>query len=203
MLGLVPIACESQRDEVRYDVIQKKSNTKPKNTVSTQERNIFSICPYKYFIFSVLKNRITYRSDYHIRYFLETEETRELGKKKKNSGQGIEQFIDVEMERFHSKYPFFDEAELSDIRKFINKNCTGEPESSDHIQKKRDFLIAQWKDNQTKYMNFNKSVDDVRKYMSDPRIMPTVAELPHKKICQECCFSSICLNNYYDKEVDV
>ena len=202
MLGLVPVDSGSQRDEVCFDVIQKKSSTEYKNQVAPREKNIFSICPYKYFLFSVLKNQITYKSEYHIRYFLETEKTREMGKNGALK-QGVGQFIDVEMQRFHSDYPFFDEAELSDIRKFINKNFKGEPESADHIQKKRDFLIAQWKENETKYMNFNKSVDDVRKYMSDSRIMPTVSELPHKKICQECCFSSICLNNYYDKEVDV
>lgn len=71
------------------------------------------------------------------------------------------------------------------------------------MQKKRDFLIAQWKEGETKYMNFTKGVSDVRQYLNDSKVMPSADSMPHKKVCQECCYSSFCLNNYFDKEVDV
>ncbi len=205
MLGLVPIDVDKSDSAEMAKIVEKHSEQCSDVKVNIREKNIFSICPYKYFIFAVLRKRITYHTDYHIRYFLETEAARDVSKKANYKKEGIDILIEQCLNRFRDEFQFFDDAELSDIRKFIVKHVSDHPDSNDHIQKKRDFLIAAWKDMDSgvNHMNYNKAVSDVHEYLNSSKIMQSAGELPHKKVCQECCFSSFCLNNYYDKEVDV
>ena len=63
-------------------------------------------------------------------------------------------------------------------------------------------MIAQWLDysKRTKQMNFEK--DNINEmivsYMQSPQLYPLRAELPHKKVCENCNFSEVCLRDYYD-----
>lgn len=203
MLGLVPVSNGIDEKKIELEVCEKTIHSADWYNVSKRERDIFSICPYKYFLTTVVGEEIRYCSDYHVRYFLEMEATRCVSKEANYRKQGAEQIIDSYMAKFQEKFPFFDDSELSDVRRFIWKNFLTGGETSDHIQKKRDFLIAAWEEDGVKYMNYKKTSEDVYAYLDASKIMPMVSELPHKKICQECCFNGFCLNAYYDKEVDI
>ena len=203
MLGLVPIPNDLSKEKKEFSVHGKVYKHTEKPNVSKREKDIFSICPYKYFLNSVVRKEISYHSEYHVRYFLETEATRIVSRKNNYNPNGVGSVIDSYIKEFQKKFPFWDGAELSDIRKYIGKKLLSSEETLDHIQKKRDFLIAAWDEDGIRYMNFNKTIHDVYSYLDEAKIMEIASERPHKKICQECCYNGFCLNAYYDKEVDI
>jgi hypothetical protein len=49
-------------------------------------------------------------------------------------------------------------------------------------------------------MNFEK--DNINEmivsYMQSPQLYPSRTDLPHKKVCENCNFSEVCLRDYYD-----
>ena len=69
-------------------------------------------------------------------------------------------------------------------------------------RRKENFLIAQWIDysKKTKQMNFEKDGinEKIEFYMQSPQLYPSRKDLPHKKVCENCNFSEVCLRDYYD-----
>lgn len=203
MLGLIPYERSESIDANQYKIKDTAITPINSDSYSSREINIFSICPYKYFINSILNNKIVYSSDYHIKYFIETELNRQVCMASKYDMRNISRVLLTYVEKLSKIYPFFDEAALSDIKKFVKEHASEKVEDSSYIQKKRDFLIAKWDEDGKRYMNYTKTTKDIRDYENSQSIMPAINDFPHKKICQECCYNDVCLNGYYEKEVEL
>ena len=196
---------KNKYSDVSYEVDNKeKSNiAKVPNTISKSEQDIFSVCPYKYFMSSVLRKPISYKSNYHTKYFIENELVHYFAEKCGYDVRKLDSTLDTELERVVELFPYFDNTNLADLRRNIRKKFPKKPLSREYIQRKRDFLNAQWTEDDKSYMLYDKNISDVRRYIGSDYIYPSAGSMPHKKICENCNYAEICMMSYFDKEVDV
>ncbi len=184
-----------------------KTNTPPIEIsveASERERRLFSICAYKFFLASLMKENICYTNEYHINYFIENEATWMFSKICNYDRSKRETAIDSFMNTIAQMYPYLDKLELMDIREYILSNFLNNPPTRDYLEKKRDFLIAKWEDYSTgqNYMKYDGTKEDIREYLMNEGIYPPNGKWPHVKICQECNFNNICMKYYFDKVSD-
>lgn len=205
LLGIPTITNVEKNSITNYDVIDEEDETELiRNQVSIRERELFSICPYKYFMISVLKNDLYYTSEYHTNYFLENEVVNLVEIESNYDIRNIDNALRRIKQYIKKICPYIDEATLSDMERFVRKNFSNKKRGEDFLRRKRDFLIAAWKDMDTNvnYMKFDKAETDIVRYMKSNRLAPISTECPHTKICEECNYNELCLNYYLDKEVD-
>lgn len=191
----------------------KKSNSEFKREISknVEDRELFSICPYKYLLARCFQEPIIYSSDYHIKYYISNEISIKLTPYKE--ANNIEQLLDEAYEQVHKLFPFWNELALADLKRTSKKNLrNAEGDIKEwYKRRKRNFLLASWEieDRKTKQkiqkMQFNK--DDVDKlakiYMEGESLYPDFKDLPHEKVCEHCSYTEICLRNYCEVRENV
>ena len=183
--------------------------------VDEESKELFSICPYKFMQSSVMKAPIKYSNEYHIKYFVShfmysyVKSVLKVKDLATPNYKKIEKQINSEFVNLRRLFPFWDEVVFVDIenkamdelRNFANNGSNPFTEFK-YERRKENFLIAQWLDysKRTKQMNFEK--DDINEkittYMQSPQLYPLRKDLPHKKVCENCNFSEVCLRDYYD-----
>ncbi len=211
--------CFKEKDNFKYNeedseyIKEIKSFSTQRLTEETKE--LFSICPYKYFQKEVLKSDIEYYSEYHIKYYVSNFMYCLIKGIYDLNNKNISNNISEEFNRIKEMFPFWNEAIFLDIERYtreqINRyNKKYNPnvnEETIYERRKENFLIAQWKDYNTnkKCMDFNKgNIDEkINSYMFSSRIYPYVNELPHKKVCENCNFREVCLRDYYNAYIEL
>lgn len=170
--------------------------------ITERARRVFSVCSYKYFLAFILHKGISYQSEFHTNYFIGNEAAKKVNslvcKKKKK----VNEALDLELKELKYLYPYLEKATLLDVKKHILRNYSLGDMSESFMQKKRDFLLAKWEDPDTKqpFMKFDKSKDDIISYLNSNDLLPTGADIPHGKICEECNFNGICMRCYVARE---
>ncbi len=166
-----------------------------------RDEKLYSICAYKFFLSKVIGKDVYYVDEYHIKYFIENEACAWISEKCGYSKKNIDkEFIKLK-EYLVYWFPFLDEADIFDIRRFVEEKFYTSRPQNDYLQRKRDFLIAKWEDKGVNYMNFNSATqEDIKAYINGNYLESK--NVPHKKICQECNFNSVCMKYYYDKVTD-
>ena len=194
---------------------QANSNPFSVMKVDEESKEIFSICPFKFMQNSVMKAPIEYSNEYHIKYFVShfmysyVKSVLSVKDLKTSNRSKTEKKIRDEFMNLRRLFPFWDEVVFVDIENkamdeldnFATKGSNPFTERK-YERRKENFLIAQWMDysKHTKQMNFEK--DNINEmivsYMQSPQLYPSRNDLPHKKVCENCNFSEVCLRDYYD-----
>lgn len=172
--------------------------------ITQREVELFSICPYKYFLSSVVNNGLFYSTEYHTNYFIENEIVNLVEIDSKYNKKNISNSLEKIKQYVKKLCPYIDDATLRDMERFVRKNYGNKKRDELYLRRKRDFLIAAWKDfeKNKNYMKFDKTVGAVEQYLKSSRLSPNSSEHPHNKICEECNYNELCLNYYLDKEVE-
>lgn len=180
------------------------------NSLTIDQREIFAICKYKYFLNRVLNEPIVYRNDFQIKYFLQNYIVQVImdDSRLKIANQHI--LIRAYIERFKEMFPNYDAIAFLDIERNVKKDVSKSLEDSKrnnwpkrksdtYKRRKKNFLLAQWSENGTKEMDFtNISEQGVKDYMFNDDILLSVEDRPHKKICENCNYYVECLMKYYE-----
>ena len=184
--------------------------------VDEESKELFSICPYKFMQSCVMKAPIKYSNEYHIKYFVShfmysyVKSFLSIKDLATQNCKKIEKQIFSEFVKLRRLFPFWDEVVFVDIenhameelRKFANNKSSNPFAEFKYEKRKENFLIAQWSDysNGAKQMNFEKDNinESIITYMQSPLLYPSRKDLPHKKVCENCNFSEVCLRDYYD-----
>ncbi|WP_026669763.1 hypothetical protein [Butyrivibrio sp. AE3006] len=196
-----PLKRNGELDEGQTGQLDSAVSSQNENynlVLDKRDERLYSICSYKYFISKVLGRGVNYLDEYHIKYFIENEACYWISEKCEYSRKNIDREFKALRERLLYWFPFLDEADLSDIKRFVSEKFYLSKPQLDYIQTKRDFLIAKWEEDGVNYMNFKAATkEDIRKYLMSSRLENDT--LPHKKVCQECNYNPICMKYYYDK----
>lgn len=179
-----------------------------------EAKEMFSICPYKFLQNEVLKAPIEYSSDYHIKYYVSNFMNAFIKGNHNFGRESLDQVIKAEFEAVRKLFPFWDKVVLLDIERNTRKQLmeskawqkSGRPQNIflelAYEKRKENYLIAQWEETRTgkKQMNFNKDglPELISNYMVSNQLYPRHNELPHKKVCENCNFSGVCLRDYYE-----
>lgn len=179
-----------------------------------EAKEMFSICPYKFLQNEVLKAPIEYYSDYHIKYYVSNFMYAFIKGRHNIQRESLEQVITAEFKAVRKLFPFWDKVVVLDIERNTRKqleDLLSRQESGRHQniffeltyeRRKENYLIAQWVDARTreKQMNFDKDglSESISNYMGSNQLYPRRDELPHKKVCENCNFSGVCLRDYYE-----
>lgn len=181
------------------------------DSLTIDQREMFAICKYKYFLNKVLGERIVYKDDFQIRFFLQNFIVRLVLDNDKLTLQNHVRLTRKYAGYFHNMFPNYDQMTFADIErraiKEVNKSLEysikyhkGHKQDEYYKRRKKNFLLAQWVDNGSKKMSFdNISRNDVEDYMFDDNNLLTIENRPHSKVCENCNYSTDCLMNYYDR----
>ncbi len=205
-------------DETTSFLTDEETDSSHKNFSSgkleQEAKEMFSICPYKFLQNEVLKAPIEYYSDYHIKYYVSNFMYAFIKGNHNFERESLEQVIAVEFEAVHKLFPFWDKVVFLDIERNTRKQLvfllagqeSGRPQNIflelAYEKRKENYLIAQWVDAGTgeKQMNFDKDglPELISNYMVSNQLYPRRDELPHKRVCENCNFSEVCLRDYYE-----
>lgn len=175
--------------------------------ISKIQKDMFSICPYKFLQNYVLKSSINYTSSFHIKYFVSTFLYLQLLRKGRMNDNEEREFIRNEIKILKKVFPFWNTSVFIDLETEAIKlykdhlNANNEIKIDEaYFDRKQNFLIAGWKENDVKVMDFIKSdIDDkINSYLESDRTYPALEELPHHKICAYCNYRDVCLRDYYE-----
>lgn len=175
-----------------------------------EEWELFSICPYKYLLAKGIKEPIVYHSDYHIKYYVSNEVSIEIINGCQE--QSLEDQLNMHYTKIKTLFPFWNELVIMDLKRTSERNIQNSTDKANltYIKRKRNFLIAQWKETdrvsklEHRLMNFRREDADERakNYMESGIIYPHQDDLPYKKVCEHCSYIEICLRNYYGVRED-
>ena len=184
-----------------------------------EAKELFSICPYKYLQSEVLRAPIEYYSDYHIKYYVANFMYAFIKSNYNLRLVDVNESITTEFNAIQRLFPFWEKIVFLDIEKNTRKGLYAYIEKLDsnrppnpftelqYEKRKENFLIAQWADlnSGTKYMDFNKDElnEKIASYMIGSQLYPNRNELPHKKVCENCNYSEVCLRDYYEAHISV
>ncbi|MEI8216538.1 MAG: hypothetical protein WCF96_05515 [Eubacteriales bacterium] len=171
--------------------------------LSSEEKETFAICPFKFMINYLIKSPIEYSNEYHIKYFVSNFMFILMEKKYGLKEKDLKNKLSIEYENIRKLFPFWGQAVLYDLEKNTYKQIIGNNGTGMiYRRRKLNFLIAQWKDDKTKQNTMNFSLDNINmrinKYMESSKLYQKKIELPHKKVCENCNFTDVCLRNYYE-----
>ena len=178
--------------------------------LSDEEKELFSVCPFKYLFNRIIKTPIEYNSEYHIKYYLSFALAFVVWKRT----HGEQKLVNSEMDRSISElkklFPFWGESVFADIKTQAGSGLRdamtrSNPFSYWYIRRKRNFLVAKWKNQETgeEYCFLDPDVEEQwEKYMQSCQIYPLPNDLPPAGICNDCSFSEFCLREFYDAHGD-
>lgn len=175
--------------------------------LTTEQKEMFAICRYKYFLYRVLDEKIKYSNDFQIRYFLTNFITQIVLDHKKLTLQNMEAWANKYIQRFSAMFPNYDAVIFEDIKKNVKtdvekalKNYKRNPffgysQNEQYKRRKKNFLLAKWDDS----MNFEDvSPQAVLDYMINDDLLLSVENRPHVKVCENCNYYADCLMKYYE-----
>lgn len=224
LLNILDLNTNIYQEEERTSFITDNTNSATPQIFSSERldqetKELFSICPYKFLQNEVFKAPIEYFSDYHIKYYVANFMFVFIKGKYNLSNSDITTNISSEFEAITKLFPFWNKVVFVDIEKntraqimaYISKLDPNKPTNAfrelAYEKRKENFLIAQWTDSVTgrKYMDFNKDNinEKISHYMTSNQLYPKRSELPHKKVCESCNYSEVCLLNYYEASTAV
>lgn len=191
------------------------SQTFEGNSVTSENKEIFAICPYKFFQTEVLKNHILYYSDYHIKYFVINFVSQKIELGKNISEVEVNKKLKLLMNSMKKIFPFWNnsvfkdieykaKADLNNQKDYLSKH-NWKSNSLEYNRRKLNFLIASWtefknehgvgKGNKIDYMNFKISKNKIEEYMCDTELLKQ-NQIPYEKICENCNYNNMCLAKY-------
>lgn len=170
--------------------------------VEAEEKEIFSICPYKFLLHEVLDAPIVYRSDYHVRYFVANFMYYQYLHEYRQASD-VRSAMEQRYQRIKEFFPMWGPTVFTDLQSATLRNTNSGCENADgaYRRRKRNFLIAQWKEHGEKQMDFNRPNlnEHLKEYMTeDDELHPRLGDRPHQKVCENCNFSSICVLHYQE-----
>ena len=173
--------------------------------VEAEGKEIFSICPYKFLLHEVLDAPIVYRSDYHVRYFVANFMYYQYLRDYRQASD-VRSVVEQRYQRIKEFFPMWGPTVLTDLQSATLRNTNSDSENadSDYRRRKRNFLIAQWKEHGKKQMDFNRRNlnEQLKEYMTeDDELYPRLDDRPHQKVCENCNFSNICVLHYQEVHV--
>ena len=180
------------------------------DSLDEEEKELFSVCRFKYLMNRVLKTPIEYSSDFHIKYYLSFALAwvvfRRLAKGLGTMDRELEKAA-AELEEF---FPFWGSSVFADIRKRASEELNkaqafSNPFASWYVRRKKNFLVAKWTDQETKQeMSFMKEHVEAlyHDYLASPSVYPLPEEVPPEGFCNDCSFSEICLRGFYDARIE-
>lgn len=203
IIGIREVDCDYSNKRIKGNIIQTILETSfPSESVNIEDKEIFSVCPYKFFMKHVLDEDIEYINEYQIKYFLVNFIVQSIPEKFKSNLDSCVGYIDNLIDSIRNLFDFWNEIEFTDLKytalqeitKHLNSVGTY---SSQYVRRKNNFLIAQWTNQMTgeKYMNFDIEDNEIERYMCDSELMRK-EYLPFVKICESCNFNKVCLANY-------
>lgn len=178
--------------------------------LSDEEKELFSVCPFKYLFNRIIKTPIEYSSEYHIKYYLSFALAFVVWKRT----HGEQKFVNSEMDRSISElkklFPFWGESVFADIKAQAGSGLRdamtrSNPFSYWYIRRKRNFLVAKWTNQETgeEYHFQDPDVEEQwKEYMQSSQIYPLPDDLPPTGICNDCSFSEFCLRKFYNAHGD-
>lgn len=200
---------EDENKDISFDI----------NCLNYNDLEIFSICPYKFFLTKVLKNKIIYNNDYHIKYFCVIFFTTYFSKKYKDCKfSQVEKDIDKEIITLKPLFSFLIDIEFFDIVRKLKEDMKKSLEDekitlSDekYINRKINFLFAQWRarsfdgiDGEKQMIFPEDRVDSIQEEIVDyinknsTHNFEVRKKYPYYKICENCNYSDVCLRQYYE-----
>lgn len=188
------------------------------------DKELFAICPYKFLLASVLKDKIIYVSDYHVKYYVNNFIQNYITDKYNNKEYlVVEKDIDKDFKQFKKLFPFWLDSEYLDITRKIKEDIERKLKidkatvltkaNETYKSRKQNFLIAKWQEQNYKgeyigenYMKFPKSgeISELNKkimdYMNNDSTHNFEVErkFPHPKVCENCNYVELCLRKYYE-----
>jgi len=190
------------------------------SSLTIEQKEMFAICRYKYFLNRVLNESIIYKSDFQIKYYLQNFLVQVVLEKENLTINNYTHEVKKYVKRFQQFFPnldniFFADMERKVLQEVLNslefsiKNHKSTHKQQDwYKRRKKNFLLAQWIENGSNEMDFNNiSPNNVVDYMINNDILLSENDRPHVKVCENCNYSSDCLMNYFEglrkKEIEV
>lgn len=163
--------------------------------ITKEGKDIFAICPYKFFLTSGIHAPLIYRDEFQMRYAL----TNYIQINIKNQVYSKE---DIQGIKTHIKelFPFWDEVILNDcIQKALSQKKNHQKAGKEFITRKRNFLVNTWVDQITseRYMDFSFDEKEFNEYMDSLKVTMEDEHIPYTKVCECCNLENLCLMNYY------
>lgn len=175
--------------------------------IGIREKEMFAVCAHKFYIYSVLNEKIKYSSEFHIKYFMSNFLLKLLTEDKKTTLENIVKRTERYIDEFKRKelFPMFDAVVFEDIKnKVIEDFKKGyeyrNRDNTKYNRRKHDFLIAKWEDRRINQnvMDFTSYSDEaINEFMKSPQLFLIENTLPHEKVCENCCYNDRCLMSYY------
>ena len=180
------------------------------DSLGDDEKELFTICPFKYLFTKVVRTPIEYSSEYHIKYYLSFALAYVAWKRIHGKKNLASEELDRGIRELKVLFPFWGESVFSDIKKQASSDLNyalsnGRPFPYGYVRRKRNFLVAKWVDPETGKDCFVQSPDVDGKwaeYMRSSQIYPSPSDLPPEGICNNCSFSEFCLRGFYDAHSD-
>lgn len=219
ILSMLGLKTEEKNIPVRFDdgkVACFEDDSIDKNIMITElDRQMFSICPYRYLLNSIMENDSYYRNEYQIRYYyivllriLAWEKSVEYG-----LDNAIKELEDIN-KSLRNYLPFWNDVDIIDIvnkaKEDLKKGCLNNNgiikdfrREIDYVNRKINFLVATYKDkdnNDENLMQFYRNKeDDIRNYLANNQVNEFNGR-KIEKICEYCNQREVCLNHFVEGE---
>jgi hypothetical protein len=215
LLKIIGLNEKKYREEERSTFIverEEKVIEEPNiNRLSLEAKEIFSICPFKFFLTNIIDEPIIYSSEYHVKYFVSNFIYIDLAKQNITQDQ-LPKKLNEAMQLYKGIFPFWKAATFADIEKSVKKNFKSSfinnPQSRvqrDYESRKKAFLLGKWTEGGVNQMAFTREnlEELIIGYLQSNDLYPQSQYLPHEKICEYCNFSDVCLRDYYSHRSEV
>ncbi len=179
--------------------------------LTEEQKEMFSVCRFKYLINQVLKAPIEYKSEFQIKYYLSFALAYVTWFRMKRKKTQIGKEMDLAMIELRQLFPFWGEVVFADIRARaeadLEKYCRSgkDPMSIWYVRRKKNYLLATWKENEggKDYIAVKTNTDELwKEYFTSTQIYPPVEEIPPTGVCSNCSYSEICLRDFYDAHIE-
>lgn len=221
LLRILGLKEEIFKEQTQTGFVTDETNIVELNGVNilalrNEEKEMFSICPYKFMQNRVLKSPIEYSSEFHIKYYVSNFMYFYIRQTQSLDDGNVNEVLDREFDRLKRIFPYWGSSVFADIKNETRSQLKKSREreglfskfqpqlENDYKLRKENFLIAQWLDeNNARLMNFQRDgINDlIRKYMLSSALYPVLDEVPNHKICENCNFNDVCLRDYYDARI--
>ncbi len=193
--------------DVKHEVLRDRSGSKDisieaidMSKIKSKQQELFSICPYKFFLKEVIKEDIVYYSEYHIKYFVDVFIMLSINRYSKLRSN-LDDYKNELLSKIEKLFPFWDATTFIDMQSKAKPLESMDKSMSDILsyeEKKLNFLIAKWSieinGKSENFMNYHKkNKDDIEVYMKSGNILPLNEDVPHDKVCELCNFRDVCL----------
>ena len=220
ILNLTPGSTEGEKSIILPNIVEAKEKDASMIVQKYREREFefFRVCNYKFFLNVVAAEPVIYSNDYQVKYFITNSLCSLILEDSRVNLETYNQLVCEYTDLFRKYFPMYDEVAFNDIKKkviaevvksiywrlkhpdYMANVSWNRANTEKHNRRKRNFLLAQWKDPDTNDdlmhlddKSFDKKVKD---YLCGENL---VTGMPHEVICENCCNNAKCLLSYYSR----